>query len=53
MTLRLGYYRNDALRLMFRIAGQGGYSKATGPVRKRINALLWRHWAMPQPAPAP
>lgn len=50
MNLRLGYYRNDALRRVFRIAGAGGYAKTTGIVRKRINAMLWNYWAKPAPA---
>lgn len=50
MNLRLGYYRNDALRRMFRIAGAEGYTKTTGIARKRINALLWNYWMKPTPA---
>ena len=40
MALRLGYYRNDALKRMFRIAGSGGYAGTTGIIRKRVNAML-------------
>jgi hypothetical protein len=50
MALRLGYYRNDALKRMFRLAGQGGYTGTTGMVRKRVNALLWNYWHKPSPA---
>jgi hypothetical protein len=50
MNLRLGYYRNDALRRTFRMAGTGGYEKTTGVLRKRINAMLWNYWAKPAPA---
>lgn len=50
MALRLGYYRNEALRRIFRIAGQGGYASTTGNIRKRVNALLWNYWHKSVPA---
>ena len=50
MALRLGYYRNDALKRMFRIAGSGGYAGTTGIIRKRVNAMLWNYWHKPSPA---
>ena len=50
MTLRLGYYRKAALGRIFRLAGNGGYGKTTGLLRKRANAILWSYWAKPTPA---
>lgn len=50
MNLRLGFYRNDALRRMFRMAGTNGYEKTTGILRKRINAVLWNYWLRTGPA---
>ena len=47
MNLRLGYYRKDALHRVFRLAGQGRYSKTTGLLRQRVNAMLWSYWAKP------
>jgi hypothetical protein len=49
MTLRLGYYKKNALQHMFRIAGKGGYQKATGLMRKKLDALLWSYWTKPAP----
>ena len=40
MALRLGFYRNDALRRMFRMAGNGGYAKTAGLMRKRVDAMM-------------
>jgi hypothetical protein len=49
MALRLGYYRNYALKRMFMMSGQGDYSKTTGIVRQRVNAMLWNFWRKPAP----
>lgn len=40
MALRLGFYRNDALKRMFRMAGAGGYAKTGGLMRKRVDAMM-------------
>jgi hypothetical protein len=49
MALRLGYYRNDALKRVFRLSGQG-YASTTGVIRKRVDAMLWNYWRKPAPA---
>ncbi len=50
MTVRLGYYQNNALRMMFRLVGQGNYAKTTGIGRKRVDAMLWSFRRRPAPA---
>lgn len=49
MSLRLGYYRGDALRRMFRMAGSGGYGGTTGLMRKRVDAMLTGFYRRPAP----
>lgn len=50
MTLRLGFYRNDALKRLFRMAGAGGYVNTRGVMRKRIDAMMMGFYRKPTPA---